>query len=251
MKIIEFIKNQSRTRIILFSLGIFVIGGTLGYAVIYTYSAQQAHQQQLKKDEQALQEKERLRLEEEQKIASKQSAAPESKPEIAQVPVVPKCTPSETRYVTASVGLTVRSERSANSLVLVAAPFGSSMKVGCLEGEWYSVEYGGKTGFSLAAYLSATPPVSQSNTSPSTSTGAPKHPTVASCLPNDGKFTVYASNPNGVVTYWDSAFTDPSGIVVAYKTAMQVHCFDMKIEKLVYGETDSFVKASDVSTSKP
>jgi hypothetical protein len=249
MKIIEFIKSQSRARILL-SLGVIVIGVIIGYLGIYSYSNQQAYQQQLKKDEQALQEKERLRLEGEQKIASEQSAAPKSQSETAPA-TSPQCIPSETRYVAASIGLTVRSERSSNSSSLVAAPFGSSMKVGCLEGEWYSVEYGGKTGFSLAAYLSTTPPTSQSNTPSNTNTGTAKHPTVANCLPNDGKFTVYANNPNGVVTYWNSAFTDPSGIVVTYKMVMQVHCFDMKIEKLVYGETDSFVKASDVSTSKP
>jgi type II secretory pathway pseudopilin PulG len=105
----------------------------------------------------------------------------------------------------------------------------------------------------------ATPTVPTATHKPATpkpTTPTPKpiavHPTTASCLPNDGKFTVYASVAGGTKTYWDFAFTNPSGIVVAYGTAMTVHCVQGHgIEKLVYGETDSVVRASDVTTTKP
>lgn len=221
---------------------VVILTGALGLVFVNRYNAEQAQQAQMK-EEAAQKERDQKAAEAAKKedIASKQAEPAPAAPST-------DCARTETRYVTAGVGLSVRSEKSTAAAAVAVAPYASAMAVGCLDGDWYSVDYNGKIGYSLAAHLSTTKPAAQA--APAAPAGA-KNPTQANCLPNDGKFTVYASVPSGTPTYWNSSFTTPSGIVVAYKTAMSVHCFDNSIQKLVYGQTDSFVKASDVTTTKP
>lgn len=77
----------------------------------------------------------------------------------------------------------------------------------------------------------------------------PKNPTQANCKPDDQKFTVYASMPDGTPTFFQSARTTRSSITVPYRQAMQVSCFDNDIQKLVYD--DYFVNPNEVTLTKP
>jgi hypothetical protein len=99
----------------------------------------------------------------------------------------------------------------------------------------------------------ATPKAATPTPKPATPT--PKvlaHPTNANCLAHNGRFTVYASVAGGTKTYWNPSSGQLSGIVVPYGTAMSVWCSDVSgISSLSYGDTDSYVKAADVSTTKP
>lgn len=245
-KIIDFLKIP-KVRWAVIAGVVLLVGGVLWYAGVSNNNAQQARQEQLRKDEEIKKEKERLAAEEQQKIADQQASS-QTETATAPPPAI-GCTRGETRYVTAAVGLTVRVEKNSASHALAVAPYGSAMKVGCLEGEWYHSEYNGQIGYSLAAYLSATAPAPAQQ--PHASATPAKNPTAANCLPNEGSFTVYASVPTGTPTYWGSLYTDPSGIIVPYGTAMSVHCYEGNINKLLYGQTDSFVKSSQVTTTKP
>lgn len=233
--------QQGIAHLALIIAGMVVLMAAVGYVAYTNITTNQANQAKLKQEEEAAKKvQDELAAKQQENLATEQKATENQ-------PAPSGCSRNETRYVTAGVGLSVRPEKSSSSQALTVAPYASAMTVGCLEGEWYSVEYGGKIGYALAAYLSATKPASQ----PASQATSPRNPTQANCLPNDGKFTVYASVSSGTPTYWDSAFTKPSGIIVPYRTAITVHCFDNNIQKLVYGNTDSFVKASDVTTTKP
>lgn len=234
--------QQGIAHLALVIVGIVILIGAVGYVAYNRITTNQANQAKFKQDEEAAKKaQDELAAKQQETLAAEQKEAENQ-------PASSGCTRNETRYVTAGVGLSVRSEKSSASQALTVAPYGSTMTVGCLDGEWYSAEYGGKTGYALAAYLSTAKPATQQNSQTSTT---PRNPTQANCLPNDGKFTVYASVPSGTPTYWDTTFTKPSGTVIAYRTAMTVHCFDNSIQKLVYSAGDSFVKASDVTTTKP
>lgn len=233
--------QQGIAHLFLIIAGMVILLGAVGYVGYTQFTANQVKQVKLKEEEEAAKKaQEELAAREQKQITAEQ------KPSEAQ-PSAPGCSRNETRYVTASVGLSVRSEKSSSSQALIVAPYGNAMTVGCLEGEWYSAEYGGKTGYALAPYLSATKPTTQPNPQAAT----PRNPTQANCLPNDGKFTVYASVASGTPTYWDYSFTKLSGTVIPFRTAMTVHCFDNNIQRLVHSTGDSFVKASEVTTTKP
>ncbi len=207
---------------------------------------QQARQELQRQKQQA--EEAQLKAAQQKKLAEKTTETPPtSKP--AVTPAGPaECNRAETRYVTAKDSLSVRPEKSSASKALIFAPYGAAMRVGCLDGDWYSSEYQGKVGYSLKAYLSATKPETTAPSTP-TASSSPAHPT--SCAPNNADFTVYASVSGGTPTYWRDNRSSRSPLaLIPYGQAMTVHCYpDDNIQNMVY--EDFWVSPNDVTTTKP
>jgi hypothetical protein len=150
--------------------GLVIIGGTGVYVQkAHTRSANLQKQEQLAKEQQLTKQKAQAEALKKQQTEKKTTTqAP-----VANPPAT--CTPDTTMYVSTSDGVYLRKDKAQASEKLVLMPNAATLLAGCLDGEWYTAVYGGKTGYVNKAYISTTKPVAASK--PSTASPTPTGPT--------------------------------------------------------------------------